>query len=143
MTARFLLIVGCCLAFASLLVGCGPPGLEKVSGKVTYDDGSTPVGEFAVVGFESIDGTHAEGQGKSASGNIKPDGTYTLTTIAKDDGAYVGEYKVCFRVLKGYPQGVQMVDKKFTEKQTTPHTAKVVKGGPNKFDFTISKAPGT
>ena len=142
MTARFLLTVGC-LAFASLLVGCGPPAMQKVTGKVTYDDGSAPVGEFAVVRFESVAGSHAEGQGKSASGNIKPDGTYTLTTIDKDDGAYVGEYKVCFTVLKGYPKGISMVDPKFTAVQTTPHTAKVVKGGPNKFDFTISKAPGT
>jgi hypothetical protein len=142
-TARFLLTVGC-ISFLCLFAGCsGPPGMQKVTGKVTYDDGSIPTGEFAMVRFESVAGTHAEGQSKGASGKIGPDGTYTLTTIENNDGAYVGEYKVCFTVLKGYPKGISMVEKKFTEAQTTPHTAKVVKGGPNKFDFTISKAPGT
>jgi len=130
------------LGFVLALVGCGSPGMQQVTGKVTFEDGSIPKGEIAVIRFEPIEGTQAAGQSKGASGDLQPDGTYRLTTIEKGDGAYVGEYKVCFSILKSYVGRESLVEQKFTSASTTPLTAKVTAGGPNKFDFTVSKAPG-
>ena len=130
-----------CGLFAA--AGCGgPPGMEQVSGKVTYEDGSFPAGEIATIRFEPIAGTQAPDQSKGASGDIKPDGTYSLSTIEKGDGAYVGEYKVCFTILKSYIGRESLVDPQFAAAMSTPLTAKVTSAGPNKFDFTIKKAAG-
>jgi hypothetical protein len=117
--------------------------LQNVSGEVKFSDGTIPKGEITIVRFEPVEGTHAEGQSKAASGDIGPDGKYVLTTIEKGDGAYVGEYKVTFTVLKSYIGRESLLDPKFTSAATTPHTAKVTKGGNNTFNFEISKAPGT
>jgi len=138
--AVFLLAAG----FALVQTGCGgPPGLQRVTGNVKFNDGTIPTGEIALVRFEPVAGTQAEGQSKGATGTINPsDGSYVLGTMEKTDGAYVGEYKVTFTLLKAYPNGPSLVDPKFTSIATTPHSAKVVKGGPNKFDFEILKAPG-
>ncbi len=130
-----------CLLLLCVLFGCGSPGMQQVTGKVTYEDGSVPQGEIKVIRFEPIAGTHADGQSKGASGDLQPDGTYRLTTIEKNDGAYVGEYKICFTILKTYVGRETLVDPNFTTVTTTPLTAKVTTGT-NQFDFTISKAPG-
>ena len=58
--------------------------------------------------------------------------------MQKNDGAYVGEYKVCFTILKAYPSGPSLIDPKFNSVGTTPHTAKVTKGGKNYFEFEVS-----
>ena len=131
-----------CLLLFVALIGCGPPGLQQVTGKVTFEDGSAPQGEIKTIRFEPIAGTHAEGQSKGASGDLQPDGTFRLGTMEKTDGAYIGEYKVCLTILKTYIGRETLVEKKFTTANTTPLTAKVTAAGPNKFDFTISKAPG-
>jgi len=135
------LVVLCLLAIQA---GCNStPGLQRVTGTVKFNDGTIPTAEIAVIRFEPVAGAQAAGQSKAASGDIKPDGTFELGTTTKTDGAYVGEYKVTFTLLKKYPNGPSLVDPKFMTAANTPHTAKVVKGGPNKFDFEILKAPGT
>jgi hypothetical protein len=40
--------------------------------------------------------------GKSAYGNIRPDGTYVLTTYDSEDGALIGQHQV--RVYKPDPE---------------------------------------
>jgi hypothetical protein len=142
----FYRIAGSLLAaalLATMHVGCNStPGMQKVTGTVKFSDGAMPTAEIAVIRFEPVPGTQAPDQSKAASGDIKPDGSYALTTINTGDGAYVGEYKVTFTVLKTYVGRESLVDPKFTAAATTPHTAKVTAAGPNKFDFEISKAPG-
>lgn len=136
-------MVGLLFSLLVWQVGCGgAPGLQPVTGKVTFPDGQIPQGEVAVVRFEPIEGTQAEGQSKAGSGNIQPDGTFKLMTIQKDDGAFVGEYKVCFTFLKTYVGRESQVDAKYTTQKTTPHTAKVTQGGKNHFEFEVTK-PGS
>ena len=143
MIARFWVASGLTLSILLWQVGCGgPPGMEKASGKVTFADGPMPQGEIAVVRFEPVPGTQAEGQSKGASGDIQPDGTFVLTTMDKGDGAFVGEYKVCFTFLKTYVGRESLVDAKFTTSGTTPHSAKVTAGGKNHFEFEVSKPAG-
>jgi hypothetical protein len=130
-----------CIA-ALTLAGCNTSGIYPVSGKVTFTDGPMPEAEVAIIRFEPIEGTTKEGQTKPASGRIGPDGTYQLTTLNPDDGAFVGEYKVVFTIRKEYMGQGTLVDPKFTSASTTPHTAKV-KAGRNRFDFEVTRAPGS
>jgi hypothetical protein len=69
-------------------LGCDDPGLPRrypVSGKVTYK--GTPV-EKGRISF-----VPETAEGRPASGQVE-NGQYTLTTLAPNDGAIPGKYKV-------------------------------------------------
>ena len=85
----------------------------------------------------------AAGQTKGASGRIGADGSYRLTTLNTDDGAFAGTYKVVFTIRKQYAGNDTLVDQKFTSARTTPFEAQVTAGGENRFNFEIAKAAGT
>lgn len=125
-----------------LLTGCGPPGLQPIHGKVTFAGGMPPQSEIAVIRFEPVEGSTLPEQFKVASGTINPDGSYKLTTLDPDDGAYVGEYKVCFTIHKTYRGQESQIEPEFTKAATTPFTVKVERGGKRNFDFELKKAPG-
>jgi len=76
-----------CLTLSVGVVGCGG-GAAPVKGKVTYK--GEPVKGGSLV-FSPL----AEG-GKAASGDVKEDGTYTLTTNKPGDGAKPGHYRVTY-----------------------------------------------
>src|SRR5262245_37564353 len=84
MTTRMcrLLLAGCLLGLAR--PGCGGLRLGKVSGKVTV--GGKPVTTGTIMFHPA--------SGPTAVGAIGPDGSYTLTTIKKGDGAVVGSHRV-------------------------------------------------
>ncbi|WP_156514357.1 hypothetical protein [Planctomyces sp. SH-PL14] len=74
-----------------LLAGCGAKpkvteGLKAVTGKITYKD--QPVTSGVVTFYTD----RREGMG--ATGNINPDGTYSLQTNANSPGAKPGAYKI-------------------------------------------------
>jgi hypothetical protein len=121
--------------------GCGGPTGPKrvpVSGTVKYEDGSIPTGAVTVIRFEPARaGNAADPNTKAASGTIQPDGSYQLTTVEENDGAFPGEYKVTFTVMKDYGDNISLVAPEFTDAATTPHSATVTLDGKNKFDFTI------
>lgn len=79
------------LAMAAAIVwiaGCHS-GMYPVRGTITFDDGqqaSPLAGGF--VTFQSLDGQ------VSSQGAIEPDGSFTLSTQAEDDGALPGRYRV-------------------------------------------------
>ena len=127
---------------AVVLMGCNSSGVYPVSGKVTFTDGPMPQAEVATIRFEPVPGTTKANQSKPASGRIAADGSYKLTTLEPDDGAFVGEYKVTFTIRKEYMGQGTLVDPKFTSATTTPHSTKV-KAGTNKFDFEVTRAPGS
>jgi len=85
-TARRSFLVAASLA-ALFTVGCGK-GMAPVRGVVTLDDG-TPLTRGLVV-FEG----QADGKPVMARGEIKPDGTYQLSTVKPGDGAWPGKYRV-------------------------------------------------
>src|SRR5262245_53639354 len=81
------------VASAAFLLGCGDtsrPKLGRVSGKVTYNGQPVTRG---IVSFVPRGGPGAQ-TGQPATGEIGPDGTYTLTTFEKGDGAVLGEHTV-------------------------------------------------
>ena len=145
---RFLLLRSCSfflLLAAIAMTGCGSsnPQIVPVSGTVKYPDGTVPTGEIAIVQFVSAaDRTEGAMALKPASGDIKPDGSFTLTTSKQGDGAFEGDYKVTFTVVRKYGTQDHLIDLKYTKNETTPHTAKVERGKSNHFDFVIEKAAG-
>jgi hypothetical protein len=123
-----------------LCTGCNSSGIYPVTGKITFKEGMPPAAEVAVVRFEPVGGGDPE-KVKPASGRIQPDGSYRLTTLEPDDGAFVGEYKVTFTILKTYQGRESLIDRKYTLGSSTPFTAKVEAGGSNEFDFELPLGP--
>lgn len=75
----------------SLQMGCsGGPVIAPVKGKVTY---MGKVIDQGVIMF-------LPEQGPPATGNIEKDGSFTLTTTRKADGAVVGKHKVIIQATK-------------------------------------------
>jgi hypothetical protein len=75
------------LGLALGLAGCAKKGMKTavVKGTVSYDGKPLPYGSVLFI---------PESPGPTATGEIGPDGTYTLTTYAKGDGAVLGKHKV-------------------------------------------------
>ena len=78
-------------------VGCGEDdGLGKrnpVSGTATYKAQPLTTGTVNFL-------PEAGGESRSASGEIQPDGTYSLTTQTPGDGAMAGKYKVAISAME-------------------------------------------
>ena len=122
------------------LAGCsnsGPP-LGKVSGKVTYADGSIPQGGVAVIRFEVARNSDAEIR-KAADSDIQADGSYAISTLKPGDGAFYGTYKVVFTIFKSYRNETSLVAAKYTSAKTTPFEC-VIDSPSQVMDFTIDKA---
>lgn len=80
--------IAVCLAVVLVFVapGCGRSGLVRVSGRVSYDDGSpVPLGRVIV---------DAAGKATGAWGRIKSDGRFTIGTLQENDGIAPGTYRV-------------------------------------------------
>lgn len=91
---RFLL----CSAGLLVLAGCGGGGLAgtvPIRGKVTYQ--GKPLAEGTVL-YSPVDVN-----GRQARGELKPDGTFTLTTLVANDGALPGEYNVVVLAYAPHP----------------------------------------
>jgi len=124
--------------FLALMIGCGSGhGYRPVTGSVKYSDGSPPNSQMATVTFEPV----SQGADvKGASGTIREDGTFELSTIDPGDGALPGEYRVTVKIMDGYPQPVYAVAKEFTDATLTPLKATVAASGKNHFDFEVERA---
>ena len=85
-----LVVLSACLTLA--LAGCGDDGLGTrygVSGQVTYK--GVPVSDAAIAFVPR--GADPGAPQRGASGIVK-NGSYTLSTLGGDDGAFPGEYDV-------------------------------------------------
>jgi hypothetical protein len=133
---RGIVVVG--LAAAALsLSGCGGAGLKTapVRGRVTYQGRPVPNGTVAFI----PDG------GTASTGEIGPDGSYTLTTVRKGDGAIPGRHKVVITALKDTtgqaveawgPLPPPIIPTKYMNLATTDLRAEV-KDGENTIDFDL------
>ena len=74
------------VALAIVVAGCGGNNKKTavVRGSVTYNGKAVPSGTISFIPEE----------GRSATGEIRPDGSFTLTTYRKGDGAILGQHKV-------------------------------------------------
>ena len=95
----FLKLVSCSVLM--IVSGCGGSAPEKaaslsstvaVKGKVSLKGKPLTQGS---VSFEPTDG------GREAFGNINSDGSFTLTTFAKEDGAVRGTHRVAVKAAGG------------------------------------------
>jgi hypothetical protein len=105
-TALSALVLG-----AVLLVGCGGGGTSPVTGKVVYADGQ-PVAGGTVIFTSAATKT-------TATGEIKPDGTFQLTTESTGDGAAPGEYSVVVHDAREYGKD-SMIAPKYRDIAQTP-----------------------
>ncbi len=133
------------LAAALCVAGCAGekvPQLARVHGKVTFQGKPLTTGRVVFMPVK-------QGEGESriypASGDIKEDGSYELTTNNPGDGASIGEHKVIMEVFNAPGQGgapapgmtlKSIVPMKYTDPSTTPLT-KTVAAGDNTIDLDI------
>lgn len=87
------LITGIALATALLLAGCGSSGKGKVSGTVTAAGQPVTGGS---VSFAPVAGSGAAAAGRVATGAVRSDGTFSLSTDADNDGALIGLHEVVY-----------------------------------------------
>lgn len=138
------------LFYVLLAAGCN--GNVKVTGKVTFPDG-TPLTTGQVV-FEN--------EKLSAMGKLSDDGTYTLGTDKEKNGIPQGEYRVAITGAVTYastpqplpsanpsgaynpgatspplPSSISLIHRKFRSTETSGLSCSVTKN--TTFDFTVEK----
>jgi hypothetical protein len=142
-----------CLGLCLGLIGCSPggelPKVAKVKGKVTRK--GQPVSGGEVV-FTPVAGMGGQ-TGQVATGQIRPDGTYTLTTFNTGDGAILGTHKVTvtvraaedMRKINEMPGGAiayklpkSQVPDKYSSVATTPLTY-TVQDGENEINIELEE----
>lgn len=137
---RLVLVLGTALLLVSLPLGCGPGGPQKgsVSGKVTYKGQPVPKGTITFIA------TSAEG--RNATGELDPEGNYTLQTEAPGDGALLGDYNVTIYAhdepildyIPTTPVKPKILAPVKYEKPETSGLKATVKSGSNRFDFDLT-----
>jgi hypothetical protein len=121
------------------LTGCGGNGPYLVTGRVETEEGQ-PLTDLAgsTILFSSDE------SGYSASGEIRPDATFKLTTTKPDDGAFPGKYKVT--ISQPHPQPARgrfdkrVVDRMYEDPQTSPLEA-TIEAKSNEVAFKLKRAP--
>ncbi len=126
-------------AAAAVVAGCGGHGdrtpTYPVTGKVAFADGSTIEG--AQVTFQPVK------EGRSASGIVEADGTFTLTTHERGDGAEAGLHRVTIQAP--FPTDIDFdeveytspLDPRFEIVQTSGLEFPVTEDGPNAPSFLV------
>jgi len=123
------------LLLALLAAGCGGPRTAPVCGKITVAGQPAKRGNVTFLPDESK-GT----SGKAATGDIQPDGTYTLGTFGTDDGALVGHHRVIVsgRAIEDDESRPpdDLIPPRYASPQRSGLTAEV-KPGRNTLDFDL------
>lgn len=119
-----------------LVAGCGGgSGTVPVRGTVTFKGKPVPSGTV----------TFIPDSGQHATGEIGPDGSYTLTTYKAGDGAVPGSYKVVVVAVQDTSDRLPeeraslpppIIPTKYTSVATTDLTAQV-KDGENTINFDL------
>jgi hypothetical protein len=116
---RLAVLLACCF-----LIGCGPGGpfeYEKVSGKITYDDGSPIPGGGLRLRFIAQDAPQVENAfPRPAFADVDAQGEFaSVTSYKPDDGLIPGKHKVAIE-KEGSPDARPPVPKEFLSITTTP-----------------------
>jgi hypothetical protein len=114
--------------------------MYQVGGHVFYPDGTVPKAAVAVVVFQPKQGTTAEVK-RSASGAIKPDGSFQMWSRTAGDGVHAGEYLVGFNVIKAIMDPKPLIADKFTRPGAAGLEVKVDKNIDD-LEFKIEPLPG-
>lgn len=124
------------LLFLLSLPGCGAR-LYPVQGTVTVD--GQPLTKGMVV-FERAEG----GEPITARGEVRPDGSYRLSTHKPGDGVPPGVYRALVNPLDMSDVPDEQKDLPFDQKYTKFQTSELrfeVKPGPNDIRIALTKAP--
>ena len=135
---RILLALLCCS-----VVGCGsgsPYDYTKVSGKITYEDGSPIPGGRLRLRFVALDAPQVENaHPRPAFANPNIDGEFdSVTSYKYGDGLIPGKHKVAIEV-GGAPSSVSPVPKEYLSSSTTPITVDTNK---SPFDIKVPRPKG-
>jgi len=128
---------------AAGLIGCGGPTVCPVHGRIVYPDG-TPAKELAgyTVTFESVDqAATAEKPGVSGWGEVKPDGTFQISTYRPGDGAVPGRHRVAISpppLLADEQPAPPAIPLKYVSFQTSGLEVQI-KPGPNEVTLTVER----
>lgn len=131
-----------------ILTGCGGADTmqtAKVSGMVTLDGKAVTGGSLTL---QPQSGGKSGLVGKSASGEVKPDGSFQLTTYSPGDGAVIGKHQVVYSppgvATPEVPEGAHAEPQKVPYQGATPKQTEVeVKAGENKLTIELQAAsPG-
>lgn len=124
--------------------GCNSEGIHPVKGRVIWKDTRQPASELAdsLISFEQADSQ------TSARGQIKPDGTFQLTTNQENDGAKLGEHVVLIveigRKSLGGPDATRLAPGKIATRYSTAASdlRAVVKPGLNEPEIEVERFDG-
>jgi hypothetical protein len=128
------------LAALACLAGCSQPPYEvaPVTGTVIIDGQPFTQGK---VMFAPIAKTADGKAGKPAFGRVGPDGAFTLSTYATDDGAVVGDHRVT--VMHDGPDAAASAKSPSPAHNFTsvvvPKKVSVAAGQANSIDITLSR----
>jgi hypothetical protein len=122
------------------LAGCGESGpflYIPVSGKITYEDGSTIPAGGILLQFKAIDAKPVGDMvPRPAQAQVSGDGVFTAATSYKyGDGLVPGKHKVAIQYATD-AQGKLLVPKTFTSLATTPL---VVDAGDGNIEIKVPK----
>jgi hypothetical protein len=90
------------IVLLAMVSGCNEarlPNMVPIRGEVLYKGKPLTEGEGTVVYMP----TEAGGEARRATGEIRPDGTFTLTTLDPGDGAMKGKYTIVVYCYKPHP----------------------------------------
>lgn len=131
------------LACVLLLAGCGgePYSTVKISGTVTYEDGSLiPAPELFVYFEPQAENVDAKTAPRRGFAEVDvTDGTFDrVTTYSPGDGAIPGEHKVVIEVMgEGGVPDYSYFPRRYSDATTTPLTIEV--GSKRSFELTVPK----
>ncbi|WP_425614345.1 hypothetical protein NA78x_004212 [Anatilimnocola sp. NA78] len=112
-----------CLVLVALcsLAGCNNSGMQPINGKVVWSDNDQPATELAgsLINFELKE------KETSSRGQIKPDGSFHLTTISENDGAPLGVHTVLIIEIgrQPVPGSTMLAPGKIDTRYATPNTS--------------------
>src|SRR5262245_27620406 len=135
------------LGFLSLAIsGCG--GREPtypVTGKIVYKDDGTPAAAGVIVMFESTKDPYPR-----ATGAIKPDGSFTLSTDRPENGAIEGPHRVCIQPISADGAGMNLtvqlskkIDPKYFELRTSGLQFDIKPNAKNEFVIEVERPKGS
>jgi hypothetical protein len=139
-----LAVIALCVLVLALGCNSEPFSFVKVSGKITYADGSLIPGKALMVTFVPLE---RKTSGKDVAGNAigylnLNDGTFAgLTTHKPMDGAVPGKYKVTLVCIDPGEPGQAIADpvpKRYQDAEQSPWQVEVSRSSRH-FDLTVEK----
>jgi hypothetical protein len=124
-----------------LLLGCGASDKGKVSGKVTLAGQPVTGGSIS---FAPVADPAATAPRRVATGAVRSDGSFSLSTDTDEDGALIGRHEIVYTPPSVGGESADPTAAKSPYDGLVPSEPQVeVKGGDNTFTIELVKAKAT